>query len=47
MNDRDIRQPNEINDGKGKAKVVFKHIGIIALSLALAILTVLVINLNR
>ncbi len=47
MNDREFRQPNEINDGKSKAKIFFKQVGIIALAIVLAVLTVFVINLNR
>ncbi len=39
-------QPN--NDGeKNKTKTIWKHIGLIALALVLAVVTVFVLNLNR
>lgn len=46
MNNRNIQQ-NDTTDQKEKEKSVWKTIGIIALSLGLALLTVFIINLNR
>ncbi len=46
MNDIRNAQNNAENE-KSKAKTVWKHIGFIALALLLAVVTVVVINLNR
>ena len=35
------------NEEKSKAKIVWKHIGLIVLALAMAVVTVVVLNLNR
>lgn len=45
MNDIRNNQPNE--GEKSKAKIFWKHMGIIVISLVLAAVTVLVLNLNR
>lgn len=46
MNDIRNNQPN--NDGeKNKTKTFWKYVGIIALALTLAVVTVFVLNLNR
>ncbi len=38
---------NNENNGKSRAKIFWKHFGFVMLSLGLAVLTVLVISLNR
>ena len=46
MNEIRNNQPN--NDGdKNKAKTFWKHVGFIAIALVLAVVTVIVLNLNR
>ncbi len=46
MNEIRNNQPN--NEGeKNRAKIFWKHVGIIALALMLAVVTVFVLNLNR
>ena len=47
MNDRNFQPANDNGESKSKAKVFWKHVGLIALALGLAVLTVFVINLNR
>lgn len=44
MEDRNFQQPSENIENKSKAKVFFKHLGLYAIALALAILTVFVLN---
>lgn len=44
MSDRNFQQPSENMENKSKAKVFFKNLGIYAIALALAVLTVLVLN---
>lgn len=44
----DIRNNPTNNDAeKNKTKIFWKHVGIIALALVLAVVTVFVLNLNR
>lgn len=47
MNDRNFQPANDNGESKSKAKVFWKNVGLIALALGLALLTVFVINLNR
>ena len=46
MNEIRNNQPNNESE-KSKAKIFWKHVGIIAIALVLAVVTVLVLNLNR
>ncbi len=46
MNDKNLNNP-EYREGKSKAKTFWKHVGFVAIALVLAVLTVLVINLNK
>lgn len=49
MNDKDFEfQPqNGAEEGKTKAKAFWKNVGLVFLSLSLAVLTVLVLNLGK
>ena len=47
MNDKNFSNNPEYREGKGKAKTFWKHVGFLVIALALAVLTVLVINLNK
>ena len=48
MDNRDFEfQPQANEEGKGKAKAFWKHVGFVVLALGLSVLTVLVLNLNR
>ena len=46
MDNRNIQNQNE-NTERGGAKAFWKTVGILALACALAVLTVVVMNLNR
>lgn len=46
MNDIRNNQPNNDSE-KNKAKIFWKHVGLVAIALTLAIVTVFVLNLNR
>ncbi len=47
MNDKNLSNNPEYREGKSKAKTFWKHVGYLAIALCLALLTVLVINLNK
>ena len=42
-----ITGKNETNESKSKAKIFWKKLGIFVLALIVAVITVLVLNLNR
>jgi hypothetical protein len=47
MDDRNFDfQPQNVEEGKSKAKGFWKHVGFIVLALTLAVVTVVVLNLN-
>ena len=45
--DNRVARRNETNETKGKAKGFWKNIGFIFMALFIAVITVLVLNLNR
>lgn len=47
MNDKNISNNQEYREGKSKAKTFWKHVGYVVIALCLALLTVVVINLNK
>ncbi len=47
MSEMNFQQPNEMNEGKSKAKTFWKTVGIVALAVGLSILTIFVLYLNR
>jgi hypothetical protein len=46
MVNKNFQNRNDNNEGKSKAGIFWKHVGLIALALGLAVLTVFVLNLN-
>ncbi len=46
MNDKNFQSP-ETQEGKSKAKIFWKHVGYVVIALALAVVTVVVLNFNR
>lgn len=47
MDERNLNDKNVNSENESKAKIFFKTVGIIALSLFLAAITVLVVNLGK
>lgn len=47
MDDRNFQNPNEVQEAKEKTKKIWKGIGLIGISLILAVITVFVLSLNR
>lgn len=47
MDDRNLQNPNDLQESKEKAKKIWKNVGLIGVALALAVVTVFVLSLNR